>query len=156
MTDSLAGGCLCGVVRYVVKTDTMPPCYACHCTDCQTQTGSAFGLQVPLMSDSLEISGCLREGKREMPSGSIGRIYCCTVCAVRIYAENGARPGMKILRAGTLDDSASIEPRFHLWTSSKQPWVEIPKDVEALAKQPETQQDWMQLFAGTYRAEAGG
>ena len=37
------GGCQCGAVRYEV---TGPPIklYVCHCTECQRQSGSAFGM----------------------------------------------------------------------------------------------------------------
>jgi hypothetical protein len=45
MTESFEqrGGCHCGALRY---TMAMPPrwIHACHCTDCQRHTGSAFGL----------------------------------------------------------------------------------------------------------------
>ena len=41
------GGCQCGSVRYQV---TGPPrmVYACHCTECQRQSGAAFALAFSL------------------------------------------------------------------------------------------------------------
>jgi hypothetical protein len=41
----LEGGCVCGAVRYRL---TAPPLivHACHCRDCQKQTGSAFVLNM--------------------------------------------------------------------------------------------------------------
>jgi hypothetical protein len=37
------GGCQCGAIRYEI---TGPPAavYACHCTECQKQSGSAFAM----------------------------------------------------------------------------------------------------------------
>jgi len=37
-------GCGCGMIRYVITCDALPPSYACHCRDCQTWSGSAFAL----------------------------------------------------------------------------------------------------------------
>jgi len=149
---ALEGGCLCGSVSYTVAVDDMPPCYACHCTDCQSQSGSAFGLQIPLQSEILSVTGELREGVRQMPSGSEGSVFACAKCAVRIFATNSARPGMSILRAGTLDRSAEIIPDFHLWVKSMQPWMSIPENTPSLETQPDTPEEWMRLFSGSYKA----
>jgi hypothetical protein len=42
------GGCFCGTVRYRITADPLFG-FACHCTDCQQLTASAFslGLAVP-------------------------------------------------------------------------------------------------------------
>lgn len=36
-----SGGCLCGALRYRVTAEPLT-LYACHCTDCQRRTGTAF------------------------------------------------------------------------------------------------------------------
>ena len=43
---TVRGGCRCGAVRYTLALDDLPLTYACHCTDCQTWSGSAFSQQV--------------------------------------------------------------------------------------------------------------
>ena len=47
------GGCLCGDVRYRLAEDPLVV-YACHCSDCQTMTGSSFALSITVRSKSLE------------------------------------------------------------------------------------------------------
>ena len=42
MKGKLTGGCLCGAVRYTLHEGFRLNPYACHCTDCQSRTGSAF------------------------------------------------------------------------------------------------------------------
>ena len=39
------GGCQCGSIRYRIKQEANM-LYACHCRDCQKQSGSAFGLSL--------------------------------------------------------------------------------------------------------------
>ena len=54
----IAGGCLCGKVRYSASGD---PVFVgvCHCTDCQKFTGSAFAVVVGLPKSALTIQGPL-------------------------------------------------------------------------------------------------
>ncbi len=146
MTETISGGCLCGAVRYAWTGDTRFNIYACHCKDCQTRTGSAFGLQLGVTEGGFSISGPVIEGAHVQPSGAIAAIFACEKCLTRLYTTNALRPGVLNIRAGTLDDSSAIVPGFHLWIKSKQPWVVIPDDVPALETQPATPLDWLVLL----------
>ena len=141
------GRCGCGQVRYTIAAPRLPVVYACHCTDCQTHSGSAFALQMPLYEAMLAVTGELISGERTQPSGAIGTIFACRKCLVRIYSKNSTRPGMVTIRAGTLDDSKQVVPKFHLWTSSKQSWVVISESAVALEEQPASTEEWMQLLS---------
>jgi hypothetical protein len=43
---------------------------------------------------------------------------------------------MRIVQGGSLDDRTWLRPTRHLWTRSKQPWVEIPAGDEVFETQP--------------------
>lgn len=140
------GGCGCGQVRYTISAPQLPVVYACHCTDCQTQSGSAFALQMPVFEAMLTVTGELICGERTQPSGAIGTIFACSKCLVRLYSKNSTRPGMVTIRAGTLDASKDVVPKFHLWTRSRQSWVSIPEGVISMEEQPRAVAEWMQLL----------
>jgi hypothetical protein len=140
------GGCGCGQVRYTINAPQMPAVYACHCTDCQTQSGSAFALQMPVFEAMLSVSGETVSGERTQPSGAIGTVFACPKCLVRLYSKNSTRPGMATIRAGTLDDSNHITPKFHLWISSKQPWLALPDGDVTFQQQPTSTEEWMRLL----------
>jgi hypothetical protein len=140
------GGCGCGQVRYTINASQLPAVYACHCTDCQTQSGSAFALQMPVFEAMLSVTGNIVSGERTQPSGAIGTVFACPKCLVRLYSKNSTRPGMATIRAGTLDDSNRIAPKFHLWISSKQLWVTLPENAVALQEQPASTEEWMRLL----------
>lgn len=140
------GGCGCGQVRYTITATQPPVVYACHCTDCQTQSGSAFGLQMPVFEAMISVTGDMVSGERTQPSGAIGMIFCCSNCLIRIYSKNSTRPGMVVVRAGTLDASKQIVPKFHLWTKSKQPWITIPAEAISMEEQPTSPEEWMRLL----------
>lgn len=146
MAQVLNGGCLCGAVRYTVNQTMRFRPYACHCTDCQTRSGSAFGIQQSVLAGDLAVDGELIRGEHVQPSGAIAGIYACARCLTRIYTDNDRRPGIVNLRAGTLDSSFTLVPAAHLWTASKLPWVMIPADAIAMAGQPGDQAGWLEIF----------
>jgi len=124
---TIAGGCRCGAVRYTLALDDLPPAYACHCTDCQTWSGSAFSQQALVPEGAIDVSGPVVVYELTSPSGRISRQRMCGTCHTRIFNTNSARPGLAVVRAGTLDRSNELMVTAHIWTRSKQPWLELPK-----------------------------
>lgn len=53
----------------------------------------------------------------------------CGECLARVYNTNSARPGIAVIRAGTLDRSEELACRAHIFTAYKQAWVTLPDDV---------------------------
>ena len=132
----IVGGCRCGAVRYTLALDALPRTYACHCTDCQTWSGSAFSQQAVVPEAALEISGPVVLFELTPPSGRISRQRMCGICHTRIFNTNSARPGVAVIRAGTLDRSNELEATAHIWTRSKQPWLVLRDDVPSWPEGP--------------------
>lgn len=130
MSD-IQGGCRCGAVRYALAMEALPRAYACHCLDCQTWTGSAFSLQVFAPEASLTVAAPLAIYQFTTPSGQTSVQRMCAVCHTRIYNTNSARPGMVVVRAGTLDRSDELQVAAHIWVKRKQPWLTLPAQVPA-------------------------
>ena len=129
---AIEGGCRCGRVRYRVALDALPRVYACHCTDCQTWSGSAFSLQFLLPEDRLEVTGEPALFELTSPDGSrTSRQRACPVCFTRVYNTNTRRPGLAGVRAGTLDDSEKLAIVLHIWTRRKLAGIDIPDDLPA-------------------------
>lgn len=148
MTGDLSGKCLCGAVTYVLKDGFRLPPYACHCTDCQKRTGSAFSEHMLFTLADLQIDGPLDEGLVTQPSGATSRIIGCERCKSRIYANSGRREGLASLRCGSLDNSNEVVPVAHFWVRSKQPWVVLPEGSPRLETQPETPEGWVEVLSG--------
>lgn len=127
--EGIVGGCRCGAVRYRLALPALPRTYACHCRDCQTWTGSAFSQQTSLPEAALAVEGPVVIYELTTPSGRTSRQRVCSICHTRIYNTNSARPGVVMLRAGTLDRSDELEVAAHIWVKRKQPWVQLPPDV---------------------------
>ena len=69
MPAPYTGGCQCGSVRYVLTTEPIR-LGACHCKECQRQSGSAFGMAMPVKKDSLTVTGLTKQFTRIADSGN--------------------------------------------------------------------------------------
>ncbi len=125
----IEGGCRCGATRYTLAVDAVPPVYCCHCRDCQNWSGSAFSQQAVVPEGAISVTGPMIDYRFQSPSGSRSHQRLCGTCHARIYNTNSARPGIAVVRAGTLDASDTLSPRAHIWVKRKQPWVVIAGDV---------------------------
>jgi hypothetical protein len=125
------GGCACGAIRYTLTNAPMIV-HACHCKDCQRLSGSAFALNLWIERKFVEVTG-LQPSVYGVPPGSTGRphdVAACPQCGTGLWNKYHAAPGDTVLlRAGTLDDASWITPDVHIFTRSKVPWLELPKDA---------------------------
>jgi len=133
---TVGGGCRCGAVRYALALDALPPTYACHCTDCQTWSGSAFSQQAVVAEEAIAASGPITIFELTPPSGRVSRQRMCGVCHTRIFNTNSARPGLAVVRAGALDRSNELMVTAHIWVRSKQPWLALPEGTPAWPEAP--------------------
>jgi hypothetical protein len=132
------GGCQCGAVRYEVRGNPLM-IYACHCTICQRQSGSAFGMAVLFGAGDMALTGIepayfIRQGHSRQ-----FRYYFCPRCGSRIYhrwfTEAGDVPFVNI-KPGTLDDTSWVRPGCHVWTQHAQSWVRFADHDVLFQQQP--------------------
>ena len=120
---SLAGGCLCGAIRYSVDADPIAS-YLCHCTDCQRATGGAYSacVLVPIESLRIEQGETLRFESRADSGNLVVRESCCT-CGSPLFSNSPRNPEWRVVRAGSLDERNSVAPQLHIWVDSALPWA---------------------------------
>lgn len=108
MNRVLEGGCQCGSVRYRYEGEILN-IFVCHCTECQKQSDSAFGMALWLREIGLQrISGTQRHWVRRLPSNQDMLCEFCEVCGTRVYhtSENNRLGGIVSIKPGTLDDTS--------------------------------------------------
>jgi hypothetical protein len=111
----------------------------CHCTDCQTLSGSAFRTTVRARPGTF----ALRSGtptlylKTTAESGSKREHAFCPRCGTSIYAT-GTGPELRTysLRFGTLKQRDRIVPRRQIWTRSRVAWLGELSVVPGHERQP--------------------
>jgi hypothetical protein len=131
------GGCLCGLIRYRL-TDEPLTLYACHCTECQRRTGSAFALSMVVFKSALELlQGEPRTYAVTLSDGRQKHGQFCGECGTRLWGEPPRLPLVAVVQPGTLDDTTWLHPIGHIWTRSAQPWIPMPKDTLNFESQPD-------------------
>jgi hypothetical protein len=132
----LTGGCQCRAVRYQIDAAPLS-LYACHCTECQKQSASAFSLSLPVPRSAVRVTqGEPREWLRRTDSERMISCMFCGECGTRVFHNPHSNPQVTIVKPGTLDDTSWFDPVGHIWTRSAQPWVDIPADTVNYDGQP--------------------
>ena len=129
------GGCHCGYITYQAEADP-EKASICHCTDCQTLSGSAFRTTLPVDGESFKITGQPTIYVKTAESGNQRQQAFCPRCGSPIYsAPPGDGPKSYFLRLGTVRQRAQIAPKAQIWARSKQPWVDSIGAVRSAEKQ---------------------
>ena len=83
-----AGGCICGAVRYTIEQAPLEV-YACHCTDCQRITSSAFSIGAVVSEAGFSLAG---KPARSVPGGVTAggrpkRRWTCPDCGTWLFGD---------------------------------------------------------------------
>lgn len=117
------GHCHCGQITF--EAEINPDAIGiCHCTDCQTLTGSAYRVtvQVPAAQFVL-LSGTPRIYIKIAESGNRRAHGFCPDCGTPIYATDPHEPQFYGIRVGTLKQRRELRPRKQIWYRSALDWA---------------------------------
>src|SRR5262245_64973191 len=100
--------------------------HACHCRCCQRETSSTHALNAVYEAERVVHTGTEPEIV-DTPSARRQGAAKCKVAIWSNYCQSGAMS--RFVRVGTLDEPDRLPPDIHIYTSSKQPWVTLPRQV---------------------------
>jgi hypothetical protein len=131
------GACHCGFITIEGEAD--PDKVAiCHCTDCQTSTGTAFRISVPVPGAAFKMTGQPSTYlKTTADSGKPRRQAFCPRCGSPIYSTtpgDGVQPSYTV-RVGLLRQRDQLPPQKQIWWRSARPWVTGLDNVPKAEKQ---------------------
>jgi hypothetical protein len=139
----LDGGCDCGAVRYrMLEKPLFVHC--CHCRWCQRESGASYALNAMIEADFVVHTGTEPEiVDTPSSSGEGQKIARCSRCRVAVWSNYAsAGPIIRFVRVGTLDAPDLLPPDIHIFTSSKQPWVQLRSDIPSVAEYYERESYW--------------
>ena len=126
------GGCHCGRIRY--SAEVLPDqVRVCHCSDCQTLSGSAFRTVVPAIDGSFEfLSGEPKTYIKTAEDGTPRAQVFCPDCGTPIYAGPVGDGNSAIgIRVGSVRQRDLLVPSRQYWCQSAQGWIE---DLSSIVK----------------------
>jgi hypothetical protein len=141
--ERLEGGCTCRAIRYRLESAPLFV-HCCHCRWCQRETGSAFALNSMIETARVTLlAGEPRLVNTPSASGRGQQIARCPSCQVALWSHyGGAGPKAAFVRVGTLDQPDALPPDIHIFTASKQPWVQIPAGARAVPEYYDQRKVW--------------
>ena len=131
------GGCHCGYITYEAEVDP-DAVRICHCTNCQTLTGTAYRVSVPARKPGFKLlTGQPKMYVKTAESGSKRTQGFCPECGTPIYSTaNVADPESFGLRVGTLRERAELRPKKQGWCRSALDWAMNLESVPQSPKAP--------------------
>jgi len=123
----MTGGCLCGTVRYELKSAPFD-CGWCHCRTCQLSSGTpAQAFASVKRGDWIATAGA--DSIRAVQSSSFGQRYFCGNCGTPLYVTVDHQPETLDFSVVTLDDPDAVPPEYHIFWSSKIGWFNVDDDL---------------------------
>jgi hypothetical protein len=133
----VVGGCHCGSIRFEAEVDPAKV-VICHCTDCQTLSGTAFRTVVPTKEGTFRlISGAPKVYVKTGESGNKREQTFCPNCGTPIYS-GPVGEGAKVvsLRVGATRQRDDLIPSEQFWFRSSQAWLQQLPKIQKREKQP--------------------
>lgn len=131
------GACHCGFITLEGEADP-EKVGICHCTDCQTSTGTAFRISVPISGATLKMTGQPTTYLKTTADTGKPRLQAfCPRCGTPIYSTtpgDGVQPSYTV-RVGMLRQRDRLPPKRQTWWRSHRPWVTELAAVPAVEKQ---------------------
>jgi hypothetical protein len=123
-TSTLAGGCLCGAVRYEARG---APTYAglCYCADCRKASGSGFIPFMGFAASAIAISGETRQSHVPSFSGGTATRNRCAQCGSLVFGGVVGESDSFTIYAGSLDDPSLFHPQVALFVRERPAWAEV-------------------------------
>ena len=127
------GACHCGHITIEGEADP-DSVSICHCTDCQTGTGSAFRVSIPVPGASFKMTGTPTSYlKTTSDSGNPRLQTFCPRCGTPIYSTSPGegQQASYMVRVGILRQREALAPKRQIWFRSALPWLGA---IPAIAK----------------------
>src|SRR5579859_2117469 len=123
----IAGGCLCGAVRYQAEGD---PRYAvlCHCRDCQRSSGTGHVPVMGMPKSSFMVRGTTTSYEVSHSNGRRSIRHFCPTCGSLLFGTTEIAPEAVSIYVGTLDDPSLFRPEAVMFKRDRHDW-----DVTAMA-----------------------
>ena len=119
------GACACGAIRIEGEADPKTV-QICHCTDCQTSTGSAFRVSIPVPGATFKMTGRPATYIKTTADSGKPRVQAfCPTCGSPIYSTSPGegQQASYMVRVGILRQRDQLAPQRQQWFRSARPWV---------------------------------
>ena len=128
------GSCHCGKITYEAEIDPNAVSI-CHCTDCQTLSGTAFRTVVSAKKEDLKVKGEPKIYIKTAESGNKRAQAFCPDCGTPLWATTPTDQQTFGLRVGAIRQRDQLVPKRQSWARSSQGWLSQLGSITRIEKQ---------------------
>jgi GNAT superfamily N-acetyltransferase len=122
---SVAGGCLCGAVRYEIRGQRRDVSH-CHCRSCRRAAGAPLVTWATFPRGSLAFVRGTPAAFASSPP--VVRTFCGRCGTPLTYATQD-EPDWIDVTVGSMDAPEPMAPQDHVWSDHRLPWLELDDDL---------------------------
>ena len=120
-TPALTGRCLCGAVRFAIRT--ISDAVMCHCVQCRKAQGAGFACNFPVVTSDFRYKSGQNVVQEFKSSAAKTRVFC-SKCGSPIFSKKKGTNVLRI-RTGTLDGNPAVNVVAHIFSGSAVSWAPI-------------------------------
>jgi hypothetical protein len=132
---SYTGRCACGKVTLQIGAAPLTT-RQCWCRQCQALAAGGATNNAIFAAEAVQIDGPLAASTWQAASGNTLTFHFCPACGTQVYAQSSARPTMKTVRFGVIDQPHDLAPQAVIWTDDAPAWAVFDPALERFARQP--------------------
>ncbi|MEQ1641089.1 MAG: GFA family protein [Novosphingobium sp.] len=129
------GRCACGAITLEINAEPIAT-RQCWCRQCQQISSGGPSHNAIFPAGSVAVTGQLAQSSWRAASGNTLTHTHCPACGTQIYAQSSARPQLKTVRFGVIDEPHGLRPEAAIWTEDAPDWALIDPALEQFAQQP--------------------
>jgi hypothetical protein len=132
----VTGACHCRNIQFTAEVD-VSHVVLCHCTDCQTLSGSAFRVNAPAPFESFNLLCGEPKTYMKVAEGGSKRLHgFCGDCGTPLYSVAPVGPTIIFLRLGAIHERHLLSPALQIWCRSTVCWL---NELDSIPGSPEQQ-----------------
>jgi hypothetical protein len=129
------GRCACGAVTLRITAQPLAT-RQCWCRQCQTIAAGSATNNAIFPAEAVHIDGPLRAASWPAASGNTLTFHFCPGCGTQVYGQSSARPTMKTVRFGVIDQPHDLAPQAVIWTDDAPAWAVFDPALDRFDRQP--------------------
>jgi hypothetical protein len=129
------GRCSCGGVTLKIEAEPVAT-RQCWCRQCQKIAAGGPTNNAIFSTDAITMTGEAARSSYVAASGNTLTHEFCPGCGTHVYAYSSARPHLRTVRIGPLDEGHGLKPIAAIWLDDAPDWAFIDPGLERWQQQP--------------------
>ena len=135
MAQTFSARCNCGAITATITGQPIAV-RQCWCRQCQKVAAGGGSTNAIFATADLRLHGELGTWNYVADSGNAMTHSFCAACATPVMAQTSARPHLRTVRLGFLDEPHGLAPHGVIWADEAPAWAVFDPALPITSRQP--------------------